>query len=502
MSRSGRSPEPRRHDVADHGRHATARSQPWARYANALHHLQVALAVASLVGLLHVSGQLAWLDAAMLRLAGAAHRTVMPVPPAATSGMPEVLLLSEAMYERDFQQRSPLDRARVAQLLEALFPAESKAPATLVIDLDLSDTGHDAAGQARLDGLLGRLVASGTRLVLPVPLWVTSAEASALKLRWIRDVACAWNLKGPGLVTFASPLVRTQGGLVLQYSPRELSLGVAATRPPGAETVCEQTPGTQAERLVMTGTAHVDDLKTRTAHAPAMRPFNAHFFAALDQHVHVLKTIDQPLDDPSPARRWAEGVVFLGGGYDHRDRFETPLTQDGVPIDGVTLHAATYFSTMAPVNDRLHLLAWLIDVAVGVGAGFLFARLWGARAQAAQRGAWTGYLGPKLLTLLTLAMALALAALAVQVAAQKAYPNNLWISPGPVVLGVFAKLLLTGLHAAAGHGGSSEHAQVAHDTHGKHRPAGPATGLGLAVWLDWLFVLVLVALCLYKLLTH
>lgn len=502
MSRSDRSPEPSRPDVADLGWRAAVRIQPWDRCANTLHHLRVALAVASMVGVLHAFGQLAWLDAAMLRLAGAAHRTVMPRPAATTPGMPEVLLLSEAMYERDFQQRSPLDRTQVARLLDALFPSGSNAPATLVVDLDLSDTGHDAAGQARLDGILGRLVASGTRLVLPMPQWVTSAEASALKLRWIGDVACAWNLKGTGLVTFASPLVRTQGGLVLQYSPRELSLGVAATRPPGAETVCDQTPGTQAERLGLASAAHVDDLKTRAVRAPAMRPFNAHFFAALDTHVHVLKTIDHPLDNPALARRWADGVVFLGGGYDHRDRFETPLTQDGLPIDGVTLHAATYFSAMAPVNDGLHLSAWFIDVVVGVGAGFLFAKLWGARAQAAQRGSWTGYLGPKLLTLLTLAVALALAALAVQVAAQLAYPNNLWISPGPVVLGVFVKLLLTGLHAAAGHAESSVHAPVARDTPDKHRPAQTAAKLGAAAWLDWLFVLVLVALSLAVPLAH
>ena len=502
MSRSGQSPEQPRPRMADHGWRARPRSRQWALCANALHHLQVALAVASLVGLLHHFGQLGWLDAAMLRLAGAAHRTVVPVLPAGKPGMPEVLLLSEALYERDFQQRSPLDRTRVARLLDALFPSGAAAPATLVVDLDLSDTGHDAAGQARLDAILGRLVATGTRLVLPMPQWVTSAEASALKLRWIRNVACAWNQEGTGLVTFASPLVRTQGGLVLQYSPRELSLGVAATRPPVAETVCDQTPGTQAARLGLAGATHIDDLKTRAAHAPAMRPFNAHFFAALDQHVHVLKTASKPLDDPSLARRWADGVVFLGGGYDPRDRFETPLTRDGLPIEGVTLHAATYFSAMAPVSDGLHLSAWFIDVVVGMGAGFLFAKLWAARAQAAQRGAWAGYLGPKLLTLLTLAVALALAALAVQVAAQCAYPNNLWISPGPVVLGVFVKLLLTGLHAAAGHAESSVHAEAAHDTHGKHRPARPAARLGAAAWLDWLFVLVLVALCLAVLLAH
>ncbi len=157
---------------------------------------------------------------------------------------------------------------------------------------------------------------------------------------------------------------------------------------------------------------------------------------------------------------------------------------------------------MAPVSDGLHLSAWFIDVVVGMGAGFLFAKLWAARAQAAQRGAWAGYLGPKLLTLLTLAVALALAALAVQVAAQCAYPKNLWISPGPVVLGVFVKLLLTGLHAAAGHAASSVHAEAAHDRHGTHRPARPAARLGAAAWLDWLFVLVLVALCLAVLLAH
>ena len=439
-------------------------SEPSSWFLHQLHHLQVALAVASLVGLLHTFGHLDWLDAAMLRMVGAEVTANIAgvTPTASQTGMPEVLLIDEGMYDRDFRQRSPLDRDQLARLLRTAFASAATRPKTLVIDLDLSDTGHDPA-QEKLHLVLREFIESGMNVVLPVPAGAGTLDGAQRQLKWIREVVCQWVRpdlpEAKGRAMLAGSLLRTHGGLVLQYSPREWSLGLAALHPKADQPECDPANRTSAQDLLSApGRATLSVPPSVANHEPELRPFNAHFFGRLDQHVRVFGSVDAPWGDAAKGVPTLAGkVVFMGGAYDPRDRFETPLAVDGRPVEGVVLHAATYYSALSPVSNDKHYLAWVIDVAVGFAVGWAFSVMWRWYAQAGQRAGWVGYFGPKFLLLFNLFAAVALACLAVMWAAHWAYPRNLWISPGPVVLGVFVKLLLTRLHGTEPHAESQPH---------------------------------------------
>lgn len=454
----------------------------------------MALAVASIVGLLHGFGFLGWLDAAMLRLAGAEVAAV--VRSTAPRGMPEILLIDEAMYERDFDQRSPLDRAKLARLLQALLSDPAQTPKVLVIDVDLSDNGQDAA-QTKLDAMLTHKVRSGLHLVLATPPSMNSPGAVTRKRAWMRsmrDQTCARDAtsSGPlGSLTFASALVTTHSEAVLQYSRDELTLGTAASGLVRAPGVCGQSD------------AVLDDLLGRNRGdlrpIEVLKPFNAHFFGAVASQTHRLRSIDAPLGPSAaakPAVSLADKVVFLGGSYDPRDRFRVPLALDGKEMDGVELHAATFYSALHPVTGN-DLLAWVADVALGFACGWAFQLMWAGQARSAGWAGWRGYFVPKLVLVFNVAAALLLTWGAVMVAAYWFYPNNYWVSPGPVVLGVLAKLLLTALHHGGDHasGHSSPTVQPAQTTTVLDSPAARER-------LDWWFVLALVFACIITILSH
>ena len=491
-------PTPSLEPEPEHGRahtHAPARAS-WRQLGPHLHHLQVALAVASIVGLLHAFGYLGWLDATMLRLAGAEGAAA--VRSTAPHGMPELLLVDESMFERDFEQRSPLDRAKLERLLRGLLGDPAQTPKVLVIDVDISDNGQDAA-QALLDATLSRAVRSGLHLVLAVPPSVSSPAAVARKGNWMRsmrDQACARDATSsalPGSLTFASALVTTHSDVVLQYARDELTLGTAARSlvrmPPRAcgqaDTVLDALLGTSNGRLKPIG---------------ALMPFNAHFFGAIAGQTRRLKSLEAALTPSATAKppiSLADKVVFLGGSYDPRDRFRVPLAHDGKPMDGVEVHAATFYSALHPVTPGNELLAWAIDVALGFACGWAFQLLWTGQTRGAGWAGWGGYFVPKLVLIFNLAAAALLAWIAVMVAAHWFYPNNYWISPGPVVLGVFAKLLLTALHRGGDHAGEHGSPTV--------QPAENTIVLASTAVrerLDWCFVLALVFACIVTILRH
>lgn len=468
----------------------------WFHVGHHLHHLQVALAVASLVGLLHAFGYLGWLDAAMLRLAGAADAAA--VRSSAPDGMPEMLLIDDAMFERDFEQRSPLDRAGLERLLRALLGDPARSPKVLVIDLDISDNGQDAA-QGQLDAVLGRAVRAGLQLVLAVPPSVNSPAAITRKRAWmrsLRDQACAREATGTapqGSLRFASALVTTHADVVLQYSRDELTLGTAARTLVGKPGACGQPDEVLDALLLGPGRGELKPF-------PVLMPFNAHFFGAVAGQTRRVQSLDAPLGAAAtagPAPGLAGKVVFLGGSYDPRDRFSVPLAPDGKPMDGVELHAATFYSALHPVTEVNTLLAWAADVVLGFACGWAFQLLWAVQARSAGLAGWWGYFAPKFVLLLSLAAAGLLACISVMMAAHWFYPNNYWISPGPVVLGVFAKLLLTALHRDGDHAGEhgSHTAPPATDTPVRASPAARGR-------LDWAFVLVLVFACIIIVLRH
>jgi hypothetical protein len=424
-------------------------------------HARAALVVASVVGLLHHMGYLAWLDAMMLQIVGRAQPGAV-AQRRANVEPPAVLLLSRTLYESEFQQRSPLDRRKVAHILAQVPLAAAARPSALVLDLDLSDNGSDD-GQSVLDEVLRALSVAGVRLVLPLPSPAETRSVIEAKVNWMAQF-CSWRApaavgQAARWIRFANTELQVHGGRVLQFNPTELTLGVAAHSPKVARAgslqlsavdVCERSRP-QLELLV---TAHVPEAERRLTNlggtAAELRPFNVSYFAQAAAHIHAIDALGDTPRRVIGATPLAGRVLFIGGSYDDRDRFLTPLDPEGLPVEGVTLHAATYFSMLDPVTVEAGLLAWLIDVGIGIALGYLFHAGWSLHHRARHlrdtRPGWLGYWAPKGSLVGMFALVGALAVLLVWVAATWLYPSNLWISPGPIVLGMFVKLLLTSQH--------------------------------------------------------
>jgi hypothetical protein len=409
------------------------------------HHLVVAVAVASIVGLLHHGGGLEWLDSLMLRIAGAFVWSDPPkLQPNAKS--PEILLIGGALYEQAFEQRSPLDRGKLAALVKAVRDHSGGLPATVVIDLDVSDNVGDVTGQTALDDELERLVQGGVLVVLPMPLPVITPLFVDAKVKWMRK-ACSWRPAQPeadGRIIFASPALRSNAGRVLQYSDQDLSLGIAATRPSRFDDICVRSIPEQ-QLLVHTATAaQLGQLSATSPRLAKTRPLNATFFLSLPQHVHEIETTAKlPLRDDGQPLALAGRAVFIGGSYDLRDRFDTAVESDGQPTEGVTLHAGVFYSASDPVSVEQGFGALGIDIVIGILMGYGFTAAWQRHDAAQAAPGWKGYVVPKVLYVVILLIGFGLAALLVWIAAGVLFPLNLWVSPGPVVLGVCAKLMLS-----------------------------------------------------------
>ncbi len=447
--------------------------------ADFVHHLKVALLVASAVTLLHGWGALGWLDAVMLNAVGGAPEWLADKP--ATDDLPVVLMVGSTLYEREFRQASPLDRSKLAQLIRQIPRGTDAGPTLLVIDIDLSPTPGDDAhrrAQQELDHALRDIVDAGTRLLLVLPARVTTDELQQLKFSWLKGI-CAWNDPGkPGKVAFALSEVPEHFGRVLQYAPGRLTLGSLAADFSRAEVFCRRVLGDPADSgLGRWGAAYVSALFDARVFNDLVRPgrlqsFNAHFFRSIDERLVVAETLDGTLKatDGTPLNL-ARRTLFLGGGYDEKDRFLTPLDPAGSKVEGVVVHAATFYSTTHPVRVSEGFPAFALDVVLGLLVGYLFACTWGWYRRAGQAAAHTftasGYCAVRGLFVLNVGLLVALIAVCMTLATSYLYPYNLWVNPGPIILGVFVKFLLATRADGASH----------HAAGGTHSP-------GWQRWLD------------------
>lgn len=387
-----------------------------------LHHAALALVVASLVFLLEMAGALHWLDSVSLRLANEFNREAL----LAAAGQPEpddprVVGISAAQYETLFGQQSPLPRAPLVDLLAPLLDAR---PARVVIDLDLSPGGMDDAAQASLDELLAQAAGNGVDLVLATPVPVATDDLYARKYAWMRGLCAAG-------VRFGYPWVPLSQGVALRF-----------TTLPGVLVDVAHRHGTQPGDPC----ALVGEGPARAVFLSADFPLALHAAqrtAELPLPMPVLARIDraQSAGVVADAAALAGRTVFVGGVYDGHDRFPTVYGE----VSGLVLHAAAWRAISQQTAVVSHGWAFLVDLVIGVLAGFLFHLTWRAHAVAnrrlvaAPRNFRRHYLVARLTVLGNL---LALGGTVALVFSWSGWllEHNLWNNPGPMLVGVFIKM--------------------------------------------------------------
>jgi len=294
--------------------------------------------------------------------------------------IPQVLLISSEMYEKDFRQVSPLDRAKLAEVFAPVLDAR---PALLAVDLDLSPllarSDAEARAQARLDDLLVR-AARTTPVVLATPLPVEDMELRRQKFIWMQKLCT-------GGVRFGLSTLHASDGMVLRYSPElptfaqvaaalvkvpALREGAkegdgAAVRSP---TACEKVAAGRIEQADFLDPGFFVNAVGDGQGLKGMKLINANYFdPALERNIFAFSS----LNEIPGAAELAGRVVFMGGQYGIDDRFET-LNGERY---GAVIHAAIFYSLTHPLKEIPKFVRKLVDVLLGIVLAAAFQAMWG-----------------------------------------------------------------------------------------------------------------------------
>lgn len=402
-------------------------------FGEVLHHGYVALVLVAFTLILEHHGWINWLDSLSLRVASSVTLGVSKKPrngQLVDKDRPLTVLIADEMFEREFNQESPLDRAVLADLLG---PILGSKPSALAIDLDLSPGpgAGDDSRQLQLDDFLMRSAKGGLNIVVTAPFPVSLDSLILEKYAWMRKLCDAG-------IDFAFPYLLEMQGTVLRYPAELETLGRVAARGQSGD----HYPNALCN-VVRRGVEHAAflskefpvDYSSQFDNLAAQRPLNPAFFDDV-QAVMVSGQADlAPLDLPGR-------VIVLGAGFNPNDQFNTAFG----PQKGAVLHAATIFSELHPTRVS-HTFSILLDLLLGVAAGFVFHAVWHRFHLNQQRSSALGnwppshYFAARAWLLVSCLIFLGLVAL-VTLSSAWLFRHNLWNNPGPMIGGFFVKTLI------------------------------------------------------------
>jgi hypothetical protein len=440
-----------------------------------LHHLIAAVMLASMMQALEARHLLEWLDGAMLRVTAGESASDPRDNDPGQRYRPSIVDITPAAFSAVFQERNPLDRDRLVELLGAIAQRQARI---LAVDIDVSPAIYEGKAPRALDQLLQKLVQSGTQVVLVLP---NPSEANG-NLGWIR-ARCADG------VHFASPAITERMGAVTRIDLNTPSLaaialqldgrrgggqaetanapGHAHAEPDLANQICEAVAHAQSER-VLAAAARMPAPEPGESKAEARETVPLHP-AAVAMRSLMPSAVDVALVDGHAGLAGSAAlapVVFVGGSYDVNDTFESAQG----PVQGLYVHAAS-FTSLAMKTSELHRLAvFAFDVGLGVMLGILFGAMWtvygaatralqmtwheafsaGAGSHAAPDAAPAGHaphrarkwraiaalIGNRFWLAALWAIPCGLAGIAIY-SSHWFLIRGLWVNPGPIILGMF-----------------------------------------------------------------
>jgi hypothetical protein len=448
--------------------------------------------------------------------------------------VPRVVVIDDALFQSAFGERTPLDRGRLARLLQSVL---ARTPKMLVIDLDLSTllpfdaVEAGAAGdawpglaveaenraQAALDRVL--MTATPTKIVLATPLPARAEVIAKARHEWMRRLCRSG-------VEFGFTTLFRSGGYVLRYDPMLPTLGViaaqrardAAPAAPGAArslepTACELADADAVPYFLRTAggiATLVSDEEIKR-----LEPINPTYF----RYVDATRRAPVSLAPPERGEALESLVVFLGGAYGGDDSYLTVLGRH----EGVVLHAASYYTEFSRLDTAAArqsvwgaLTTWrgslakardmLLYALATIVTAFVLQQIWKryfAALYAVPETAAT-LLRRYLWSLAAIASCALLLWIALRTSAWL-MQHATWLNPLPLVLVVLFKAFFTARKAelthvkAMWHGHASANASVARpgpsvevaSLDAAHSPPGPKS------WTDLVALYGYVAACVY-----
>jgi len=338
-----------------------------------------ALFIASMVQVADHFQWLEWLNVETLRIA----RAVLPFNNSITSlgdnnkeNRPvKIVVITNEMFERDFDQASPLDRTKLTLLFEDLLEPKN-SPAVLAVDLDLSPSpSNPRTEQQFTDDLITAVKKSTTQLILITPMPVMLQKSITIKLDWMRKM-CENGVRFalPDIVGIQNTIMNMPVGVpILGYEAYRVAKGL------GNDYLQHQfkDPVNLIDRHPAPRICDCTDqelkglLQILSTHEPVREPkgylrINFDFPGSVDlTRLSSIESLDAASENLSSLK---DRVVFLGGDYGSGDKYQTPVGS----LSGLYLHVAAYYSNAFRVSVFSKPVALIIDFITAILFFLLF----------------------------------------------------------------------------------------------------------------------------------
>jgi len=416
------------------------------------HHALVAAVIASFVFIAEQQHLLGWLDAISIRMSQAINLDNHQVNSAdIPDDTPVVLHITDTMYENVFFQKAPLDRSKLAILIDEI---TKKKPAAIAIDLDLSPGADEfflpSIAQIELDRSLKKATRGCSPkekcITLVTPQIVQSEEVRAQQYHWMKS-RCIDGIE------FSFPTLVMHQAVAISYPSSLPNLGNVVPRAGAGRNTKEGLCGYISAHNHSQFFSY-QNLAT-AGRGIKTRQLNTSFFHYLKDPSSKLELNLDTIDDVANLEL-KNKVVFLGGSYGKGDTF---LTVTGA-FSGVSLHAAGYFSKIHSITNTTHAAAFFLDIIIGILLGFIFVFSWElygrSKSSYLKISSIVNYLKMRSLLIINLFLMLFIL-IAFYLVSGYLLEAQLWLNPGPLVIGMFIHGLLTSKHTThveheCGHG--------------------------------------------------
>ncbi len=422
-----------------------------ARAFSFIHHLLLAATISSLLLALHTTSFFALLDTFTYSVLAIGRKPASAPPRWAEDEYPLVVLLAPRLLGGP--EGPKLMPTRLLRLIEqqAGEPRPGDRARVLVLVMDLApfpENVHFEAlkrEQAGLDEALTALRRK-MRVLLLAPIVGDQDEVGRERFRWL----VARCREG---IDFALPEGRAFGRPIYGYRPQFESLGVLASMrarlQPRDHALGAEAPSRVCEAALRHANDIVGYMKRATevstrARDFGERPLNHEYFDFNGNYVPVnafIPTLWGQAPDVPLAKLAKAQVVFIG----EADFQYATTTLGGDPLYTPDVYGAEHFTEMHPVRPLALTRAFLLDVGLGLGLGYVFAFLWDLYTRAAIRFEATPlrpwrrkvllYLGVRGGLLGFNLAVLVLVIWSIFKLSGFALDRQLWLNPFPIVLG-------------------------------------------------------------------
>jgi CHASE2 domain-containing sensor protein len=353
-----------------------------------------------------------------------------------------IVKISRSYYETEFHERSPLDPRVLDQIIQVI---TTSRPSQLAIDLDLSPSPSDmdlvgavTAREAMADKL--KLLAThGGRVLIVLP-GVTSTPAEQVrKAEWAGALCQAGiELADPNLGLSHTPV----GISLLKYVDELPSLGVLMAPEPPSGLCASRNEDGKIPTLMLAPNTAAASLMNATESGERKR-INFKGFEEPDIFPLVTRQDIDKLAHLLASSKWK--TIVLAGNYSEADLFQLP---NGRTVSGAEVHAAVAYSIQHPVKPN-HVLAFLMDLAIGVLVGLALHKLWHGYKD-------TPFLYVKALCLFGAVTVFTIPIIGLLFTMPELLARNMWINAIPLLIGLFIHGIMEPLH--------TEHHSEQHDS--------------------------------------